>query len=110
MSSQLLSKKCPAFVKGIIFYGFPLHGIGKESTDRAAHLKLITIPMLLLQGTKDKLAKKELIAEVCGQLPTAVLRFFDGADHSFKVSKKLPLPNLAESTAEWIRMLLAKKK
>ena len=42
MSSQKLSKECPDFVKGIIFYGFPLHPTGKPSIDRAVHLKNIS--------------------------------------------------------------------
>src|SRR5271154_3198551 len=31
MTSQRLSKECPAFVKGIVFYGFPLHPSGAPS-------------------------------------------------------------------------------
>jgi predicted alpha/beta-hydrolase family hydrolase len=33
-------------VKGIIFYGFPLHPQGKPSVERAEHLKDVKIPML----------------------------------------------------------------
>ncbi len=108
MSSQRLAKECPAYVSGIIFYGFPLHGIGKESTDRAEHLNAITVPMLFLQGTKDKLAKLELIEEVCKKLPTATLKILEGADHSFKVPKKITPPDLPALTAAWIDSVLSK--
>src|SRR6187551_2470244 len=37
MSSHYISKN-PELIKGLIFYGFPLHAPGKPSTDRAAHL------------------------------------------------------------------------
>ncbi len=108
MSSQRLAKECPGYVNGIIFYGFPLHGIGKESTDRAEHLKSIKVPMLFLQGTKDKLAKLELIEMVCKKLPTTTLKILEGADHSFKVPKKITPPNLPVLTAEWIDSVLSK--
>jgi hypothetical protein len=41
--------------------GFPLHPVGKPSDDRAAHLFDINIPMLFLQGTRDKLADLPLL-------------------------------------------------
>jgi predicted alpha/beta-hydrolase family hydrolase len=108
MSSQRISKECPAYIQGIIFYGFPLHGIGKESTDRADHLKQINIPMLFLQGTKDKLARLDLIKKVCKKLPKATLVELEGADHSFKVPKKINPPNLPALTVGWLDPLLSK--
>src|SRR5688572_19523961 len=33
MTSQLLSKDAPSFLKGVIFFGFPLHAPGKPSTE-----------------------------------------------------------------------------
>lgn len=56
MSSQYLSAHPNTAVKGIIFYGFPLHPAGKPSTERAEHLKDVKLPMLFLQGTRDELA------------------------------------------------------
>lgn len=88
MSSQLASTESLKTVKGLVFFGFPLHGIGKPSTKRAEHLKEVKQPMLFLQGTRDKLAEVELIEEVCKNLPTTTLQFFEGADHSFKVLKR----------------------
>ncbi len=102
MSSQRLSKDCPDFVKGIIFYGFPLHPSGKPSTDRADHLHALKIPMLFLQGTKDTLATLDLINEVTNKLPTSNLITYEGADHSFKKGKKLFMDELVRDTIEWI--------
>jgi uncharacterized protein len=102
MSSQKLSKGCPEFVKGIIFYGFPLHPIGKPSVERAAHLKNIYIPLLFLQGTKDKLAELPLIENTCAQLVNATLVKFEGADHSFKVGKREIIPELVAATNRWL--------
>ena len=102
MSSQKLSKECPEFVKGIIFYGFPLHPIGQPSVDRASHLKSISVPMLFLQGTKDKLAEWPLIEKVCSELSFATLTKFEGADHSFKVGKREVMTELVAVTARWL--------
>ncbi len=88
MSSQWLSEHPDSSVKGIIFYGFPLHPSGKPSIDRADHLKALKIPMLFLQGSKDTLATPVLIKKVCKSLREATLIEFEGADHSFKAGKK----------------------
>jgi uncharacterized protein len=102
MSSQYISKKSPEGIKGIVFYGFPLHAPGAPSIERASHLKNVRIPMLFLQGTKDTLANLSLIENVCSELPTATLVKFEGADHSFKVKKSDLIQPLASSTATWI--------
>src|SRR5215469_5282673 len=44
MTSQYLAENPRPAVKGIVFYGFPLHPPGKPSVDRAEHLKKIKIP------------------------------------------------------------------
>jgi uncharacterized protein len=102
MSSQYLSEHNDKDVKGIIFYGFPLHPAGKPSTDRAEHLKNVKQPMLFLQGTKDELAKWELVESVCNSLKRATLIKIEGADHSFKAGKKDIMPVLVKETHNWI--------
>jgi predicted alpha/beta-hydrolase family hydrolase len=102
MSSQYLSANPDDDVKGIIFYGFPLHPAGKPSTERAEHLKKVKIPMLFLQGTKDALATWDLIETVCKPLRKATLVKIEGADHSFKAGKKDTIGLLADATKEWV--------
>src|SRR5881394_1139242 len=53
MTSQAQAKAPLDGVKGLAFFGFPLHPAGKPSPDRAAHLSDVKIPMLFLQGTRD---------------------------------------------------------
>jgi uncharacterized protein len=103
MSSQFVSNQKPAGVKGLVFYGFPLHAPGKSEIHRAEHLKSINIPMLFLQGTNDALANLALIEKVCKGLPSATLVKFDGADHSFKVKKSYAMPDLIGNTSEWMK-------
>jgi len=105
MTSQYLSAHHDASVKGIIFYGFPLHPPGKPSIERAEHLRDVKIPMLFLQGTRDELAKWDLIESVCASLPLATLMKIEGADHSFKAGKQNVMQLLVDNTKDWIEKL-----
>ncbi len=107
MSSQRLSKEPMPEVKGIIFFGFPLHPSGAPSTKRANHLSTVTVPMLFLSGTKDTLAELTLLKKVTKVLPKATVITFEGADHSFKSGKENLLPKLAGIASEWIDQMLA---
>ena len=102
MSSQYLSEHPGSDVKGIIFYGFPLHATGKPSIDRADHLKKVKVPMLFLQGTKDTLAEWDLIEKVTSSLKKTKLVKFEGADHSFKAGKQDTMSMLVSETKTWI--------
>ena len=102
MTSQYLSANPDAAVKGIIFYGFPLHPPGKPSAERAEHLKNIKTPMLFLQGTKDELATWDLIESVCSSLKLAELIKIEGANHAFKAGKQDILQLLATTTKDWV--------
>lgn len=109
MSSQYLSTH-QNVVKGIIFYGFPLHPQGKPSIERAAHLKDVKVPMLFLQGTRDELATWSLIESVCASLPLAELVKIEGANHAFKAGKQNTIQLLADKTKEWIEKILSKNE
>jgi uncharacterized protein len=108
MSSQYLSTHPEAPVKGIIFFGFPLHAAGKPSIERADHLKAIKVPMLFLQGTRDTLAQWDLITDVCTSLKKAKLVKLEGADHSFKAGKQDTMSWIVEATSEWVEKLIKK--
>ncbi len=96
-------------VRGLVFMGFPLHPAGRPASDRAAHLSLVTVPMLFLNGTRDKLAELELLEPVCAHLGSlARLHVVDAADHSFHVLKRSGrtddevLDELADATAAFV--------
>ena len=89
MTSQAQAKAPLEGVQGLAFLGFPLHPNGAPSTERAAHLSEVKIPMLFLQGTNDGLAKLDLLKPVVASLGRrATLHLLDGADHSFHVPKR----------------------
>ena len=108
MTSQYLAISNRPEVKGIIFYGFPLHPSGKPSTERAEHLKDVLVNMLFLQGTKDDLASWDLIESVCSSLPKARLVKIEGANHMFKAGKRDIMPLLTNATQDWIEEMIRK--
>ena len=86
MTSQAQAIEPLPGVKGLAFLGFPLHPAGKPSTERAAHLSDVKTPMLFLQGTRDELAKLELLQPLIDRLGArATLKLLQDADHSFHV-------------------------
>ncbi|MCW5702551.1 MAG: alpha/beta family hydrolase [Xanthobacteraceae bacterium] len=88
MTSQAQARAPLDGVKGLAFFGFPLHPAGKPSTDRADHLADVNVPMLFLQGTRDALAELSLLEPVVKGLGRkATLQLAEGADHSFHVLK-----------------------
>lgn len=103
MSSQYLAAQQDAGIKGIIFFGFPLHPSGKPSIERAEHLSEVNVPMLFLQGTRDELATPELIEKVTSSLKNATLIWLEGADHAFKAGKQDLIPVLAKHASDWMK-------
>jgi len=86
MTSQAQAQAPLEGVRGLVFFGFPLHAAGKPSVERAAHLSEISVPMLFVQGTRDALADLALMQNVVGALgERATLQLIPDADHSFHV-------------------------
>jgi uncharacterized protein len=89
MTSQAQAKAALPGVVGLAFFGFPLHAVGKPSSERADHLADVRVPVLFLQGSADKLAEVDLLKPVVNKLGSrATLHLVDGADHSFHVPKR----------------------
>ncbi len=96
-------------VQGLIFFGFPLHAAGKPSSERGAHLAEVTVPMLFLQGTRDRLAELDYITPLCRSLgKRATLHIIEGGDHSFHVLKRSGRTDedvqneLGETVGSWV--------
>jgi predicted alpha/beta-hydrolase family hydrolase len=86
MTSQAQAGAPLAGVRGLAFLGFPLHPAGKPSEARAKHLGDVHIPMLFVQGTRDKLAEMPLLEPVVKRLGvSASLHQVAEADHAFHV-------------------------
>ena len=86
MSSQAQAIAPLPQVRGLCFFGFPLHAPKQPTTTRADHLSSISIPMLFLQGSRDALADLTVMRRVIDGLHVPVtLKVIDDADHSFHV-------------------------
>jgi hypothetical protein len=108
MTSQAAAKSALGTVRGLVFFGFPLHPPKRPGTNRAEHLAKVAVPMLFLQGTRDPLADLKLLRPVCAELgPRATLHVIETAEHSFHVLKKSAkndaevLQELATTTVSW---------
>jgi uncharacterized protein len=113
MTSTAASENLIPDVRGLVFFGFPLHPPKQPATKRGDHLAKVTQPMLFLQGTRDDLAELKLLTPICKELGSlATMHIIEGADHSFHVLKSsgksdaAVLRELAHTTAEWANSLL----
>ena len=80
-----------------------------QLAERADHLADVAVPLLFLQGTRDKLAPLDLLLPVCEGLgQRATLHVVEGADHGFHVLKRSGrsddgvLDELVDTTRAWI--------
>lgn len=110
MTSQAQATEPLPGVRGLVFFGFPLHPPGKPGVERAEHLANVEIPMLFLQGTRDEFATLDLLRGVVARLGSgnrATLHLIEEGDHSFKVPKRTGkterdvMEELAAAIREW---------
>src|SRR6266851_5755972 len=108
MTSQAAAQHPLDGVRGLVFFGFPLHPPNRPGTKRADHVAKVPVPMLFLQGTRDTLADLKLLRPVCAKLGSrATLHVIETADHSFHVLKSSGrsdaevLRELAETVVSW---------
>ena len=109
MTSQAQAIAPLAGVRGLAFVGFPLHPPGKPSAERAKHLGEVHVPMLFIQGPRDKLAEPQLIEPLMKRLgASASLHPVQEADHAFHVlarsgrNDRDVMAEITDSLAAWI--------
>jgi hypothetical protein len=109
MTSQAQAIAPLAGVRGLVFLGFPLHPAGKPSDTRAHHLGDVAVPMLFIQGTRDKLAEPQLLEPVVKRLgASASLHYVQEADHGFGVlarsgrNQDEVMREIVDTMATWI--------
>jgi predicted alpha/beta-hydrolase family hydrolase len=112
MTSLAAAEAALPGVRGLVFFGFPLHPAGRPSTERADHLERVDLPLLFLQGERDRLAAVELLRPLCAGLGArATLHVIPTADHGLHVLKGSGrsdaevLDDLARTVAAWAATL-----
>ena len=116
MSSQAQAASPLPGVRGLAFLGFPLNPAGRPSDARAEHLFAVEVPMLFLQGSRDKLADLGLLQPLMARLgERASLRLVQDADHSFHVPARAGRRDadvqreMLDSLAAWILSVIARR-
>jgi predicted alpha/beta-hydrolase family hydrolase len=110
MTSQAQAEVPLLNVRGLVFFGFPLHPANRPADERARHLTAIQVPMLFLQGTNDALADMRRLVPVVDALGIrARLKPVEHADHSFHVpvrsgrTDNQVLGDIVDEAASWMR-------
>jgi predicted alpha/beta-hydrolase family hydrolase len=112
MTSLALAGEAEPNVRGLVFFGFPLHAAGRAGAERGDHLAEVTNPLLFLQGTRDALADLERLGPLVHELgDRATMHVVEGADHSFHVLKRSGrddeevLDELADAARVWMESI-----
>ena len=71
---------------GLICLGYPFHPTGNPTRTRIEHLKMITTPTLIVQGTRDPLGSREHVAAY-SLSPSIRLHWLEDGGHSFSPRK-----------------------
>ena len=116
MTSQAQAVAPLPDVRGLVFFGFPLHPAGKPGAERGEHLLQADCPMLFLQGTRDELAETSLLRALVQRLgERATLELVADADHSFHVPARTGRKDpevrgeMLDVLAAWVDQLVANK-
>lgn len=100
-------------LSGIVSFGYPLAPPrSKRTGDRVTHLKALTVPTLIVQGTRDPFGGpdevKEAVFDGTAKPPIEIMTV-QGGDHSFAVLKSSGRDQAAvhteilDAVAGWIR-------
>jgi predicted alpha/beta-hydrolase family hydrolase len=113
MTSQAQAADPLPGVRGLAFFGFPLHPAGRPSAARGEHLFDVQVPMLFLQGTRDSLAILAQLEPLCRALGgRATLKLVQDADHSFHVparngrNDQQVMGNMLDAFAAWAAVVI----
>lgn len=97
---------------GLFLLAYPLHPAGKPEQLRDAHLPVIQMPVLCVNGTRDALCTKSIMEDVLTRVGTNwTMHWEEGADHSFHVLKSsgrtdaAVMRQIAETGKTWIQSI-----
>jgi predicted alpha/beta-hydrolase family hydrolase len=100
-------------IAGLICLGYPFHPPGQPDKLRTAHLKSLTVPTLICQGTRDPFGTKEDAAAY--QLSKKIrIHWLPDGDHDFRPAKGASVTarenqrSAADAIAAWIVGLIGK--
>ena len=105
---------------GVIAFGYPLAPPRSRRTgDRVTHLKALTVPTLIVQGTRDPFGGPDEVKEAISDGPAAPpieIVTVEGGDHSFGVLKSsgrdqnLVHGEIQDAVADWIKNVVSARR
>ncbi|WP_369857590.1 alpha/beta fold hydrolase [Candidatus Thalassolituus haligoni] len=102
----------PANLSGVIVLGYPFHPPGKEHTLRVEHFDRISVPLMILQGSRDPFGKQAEISALFGERHWSdeiELLWLDSGDHDFQPTKRsgktreLLLDEALDAAVKWLQ-------
>ena len=94
----------------LLLLAYPLHPAGDPAKLRDAHLPRVAPPTLCVNGTRDALCRRDLMAAVVSRLPASFrMHWLEDADHSFHVPKssgrtdRQVLDEIGDCVDAWLR-------
>ena len=99
----------PRPLAGAVALGYPLKPPGPRGGDRVSHLRQITVPTLIVQGTRDTFGGPDDVRDAVGPQPLLTILPVATGDHSMKVQASAGKPQAEVDTeivtaiAGWMR-------
>lgn len=97
---------------GLLLLAYPLHPPGRPEKLRVAHLARISVPVLCLNGTRDRFCSRELMDGLLDPVRgNWKMHWLQDADHSFHVPKSSSrtdaavVAEIGTAVGEWVRAL-----
>ncbi len=103
MASMLLAEGRASSAAAAVYLGYPLHAPGKSDKLRKDHLEQVPVPQLFVSGTRDNLAKLELLEPIVKSIRKAKLHIVDRGDHSLAPTRKDPFAGMDD----WLDVVAA---
>jgi uncharacterized protein len=98
-------------IAGLFCLGYPFHPPGRPEQLRTAHLKDLTVPTLICQGTRDPFGTRDEVGDY--QLSSKIrIHWLEDGDHDFRAAKgstataKGNQRSAADAVAAWINKIV----
>lgn len=86
-------------IAGLVCFSYPFHPPAKSDQLRTAHLLELTVPTLIVQGTRDEFGSPEEVAGY-GLSPAIEVHWLGDGDHSLRPRKTISGRTYAQNLAE----------
>ncbi|OZB20554.1 MAG: alpha/beta hydrolase [Marinobacter sp. 34-60-7] len=88
--ATLLAAKTAEGIDGVLCFGYPFHAPGKPERWRTEHLQDISVPVMMVQGTRDPFGKKTEVDERGAIAGICRWVWLTGGNHDFQPPARQP--------------------